>query len=62
MNCHNNGHYYAYILVITKQLTYDNKNSTKNIKFMHNRIMLSLKNHLKTNNSRSSFERLLSLK
>jgi hypothetical protein len=61
MNYRNNDHYYAYILIITKQLTYDNENSTKNTKFMHNRIMLSLKNHLKTNNTISSFERLLSL-
>jgi hypothetical protein len=43
MNCHNNNHYYAYILIITKQLTSDNKNSTKNVEFMHNRITLSLK-------------------
>jgi hypothetical protein len=42
MNCGNNDHYYAYILIITKQLTY-NENSTKNAEFMHNRIMLTLK-------------------
>jgi hypothetical protein len=62
MNYRNNDHYYAYILIITRQLTYDNENSTKNTKFMHNRIMESLKNHLKTNNSRNSFKRLISLK
>jgi hypothetical protein len=43
MNCRNNDYYYAYILIITKQLTYDNENSTKNVEFTHNRIMLSLK-------------------
>jgi hypothetical protein len=43
MNHHNNDHYYAYIFIITKQLTYDNENSTKNIEFMHNTIMLSFK-------------------
>jgi hypothetical protein len=43
MDCHENDHYYAYILIITKQLTYDNEHSTKNAEFMHNRIMLSLK-------------------
>jgi hypothetical protein len=43
MNCHNNDHYYAYILIITKQLPYDNENSTKNVEFMHNGIMISLR-------------------
>jgi hypothetical protein len=38
-----NDNYYTYILIITKQLAYDNGNSTKNVEFMHNRIMLSLK-------------------
>jgi hypothetical protein len=46
MNYRNNDHEYAYILIIIKQLTYDNENSTKNIIFMHNRIMLSLKSLL----------------
>jgi hypothetical protein len=31
MNYRNNNHYYAYILIITKQLTYDNENATKNV-------------------------------
>jgi hypothetical protein len=42
MNCHKNNHYHTHILIIIKQLTYDNENS-KNAEFMHNRIMLSLK-------------------
>jgi hypothetical protein len=29
MNYRENDHYYTYILIITKQLTYDNENSTK---------------------------------
>jgi hypothetical protein len=29
MNYHNNNHYYAYILIITKQLTYDNEKLNK---------------------------------
>jgi hypothetical protein len=43
MNYRENDHYHTYILIITKQLTYDNENSTKNAEFMHNRIMLTLK-------------------
>jgi hypothetical protein len=45
MNYHNNDHYCAYVLIITKLLTYGNENSTKqkNTEFMHNRIMLTLK-------------------
>jgi hypothetical protein len=43
MNCRNNNNYYAYALIITKLLTYGNENSTKNVEFMHNRILLSLK-------------------
>jgi hypothetical protein len=38
-----NDHYYAYTLIITKQLTYDNENPTKKVEFMHNRIMLTPK-------------------
>jgi hypothetical protein len=37
------------------------KNSTKNIEFMHNKIMLSLKIQHRTNNSGSSYEVLPSL-
>jgi hypothetical protein len=29
MNYRNNNHYYAYILIITKQLTYDNEKLNK---------------------------------
>jgi hypothetical protein len=29
MNYRENDHYHTYILIITKQLTYDNENSTK---------------------------------
>jgi hypothetical protein len=47
MDCRKNGHYHTYIHIITKQLTYANENSTKNAKFMHNRIMQSLKIILK---------------
>jgi hypothetical protein len=43
INYCNDDHYYAFILIITKQLTYDNENPTKNVELMHNRIMLSLK-------------------
>jgi hypothetical protein len=42
MNCHNNEYYYAYILIITKQLTYDNENSTKKY-WIHARIVPTLK-------------------
>jgi hypothetical protein len=37
------------------------KNSTKNIEFMHNKIILYLKIHLRTNNSISLYEVLPSL-
>jgi hypothetical protein len=43
MNYRENDHYYTYILIITKQITYDNENSTKNVQYMHNKIMLTLK-------------------
>jgi hypothetical protein len=43
MNYRENDHYYTYILIITKQITYDNENSTKNVEYMHNKIMLTLK-------------------
>jgi hypothetical protein len=46
MNCRNNNHYYAYVLIITKLLTYDNENLTKCTEFIHNRIMLPLKSIL----------------
>jgi hypothetical protein len=49
MNYRENDHYHTYIVIITKQLTYNNENLTKNIEFMHNKIMLSLKIHLKSN-------------
>jgi hypothetical protein len=29
MNCRENDHYHTHILIITKQLTYDNENLTK---------------------------------
>jgi hypothetical protein len=43
MNYRENDHYYTYILIITKQITYNNENSTKNVEYMHNKIMLTLK-------------------
>jgi hypothetical protein len=43
MNYRENDHYCTYILIITKQITYDNENSTKNVEYMHNKIMLTLK-------------------
>jgi hypothetical protein len=41
MNCRENDHYHTHILIITKQLTYNNENLTKNDELVHNRIMLS---------------------
>jgi hypothetical protein len=38
------------------------KNPTKNVEFVHNIIMLSLKIHLKSNDSESWCEGLLNLK
>jgi hypothetical protein len=54
MNYRNNDHYYAYLLIITKQLTYNNeKLNQKILNLCIIKIMLSLKIYLKSNNNGS---------